>query len=65
MEYAGTSQRLRVRVVAKAGWLAKYEGQECDAIFYSGAMPQIDTEQLKPPMPRWQSASAADLEVIR
>ena len=26
----------RVRIIATDGWLAEYNGQECDAIFYDG-----------------------------
>lgn len=63
-EGAGKATAARVRIVAKDGWLHKYLGQECDAIFYEYAMPQIDTEQLNPPLPRWQSAKASDLESI-
>src|SRR6185436_15509044 len=50
MEYHGRSYKVRVRIIATVGWLAKYNGQECDATFYeNGPQPQIDTEQLTPP----------------
>jgi len=66
MEYYGKSERCRVRVIATTGWLAKYNGQECDATFYDeGVNPQIDTEQLKPPLPRWQSTVPENLERIK
>ena len=64
MEYYGKTWNRRVRIIATSGWLKEYSGQTCDATFYDGAMPHIDTEQLTPPMPRWQSAKSADLEVI-
>ena len=54
----------RVRIIATDGWLAEYNGQECDAIFYDGLSPHIDTEQLTPPKPRYQTAKASDLEVL-
>ena len=65
MEYSGKTERCKVRIIAPGGWLADYNGQVCDAIFYEGDInPQIDTEQLKPPIPRWQSAKARDLERV-
>jgi hypothetical protein len=65
VEYEGKSRRARVRIIAESGWLAGYNGQECNAILYdSGPRPQIDTEQLKPPLPSWQSANWADIQEI-
>ena len=65
MEYVGPYRSVRVRIVATTGWLAKYAGQECDATFYGeGTHPHIDTQQLNPPMSRWQTANAEDLEVV-
>lgn len=65
MEYYGKIENARVRIVATSGWLARYAGQECNAIIYAGTTkPQIDTEQLNPPLPKWQSAAATDLEIL-
>ena len=64
-EYAGPFNRCRVRICATRGWLAEYNGQTCDAIFYApGVNPQIDTERLHPPLPKWQSVHREELEVI-
>lgn len=67
-DFVGKSKKCRVEIVAVKGWLARYIGQQCDAIFYESddgqsVMPHIDTEQLRPPLPRWQSANPEDLEV--
>lgn len=59
--YSGKSTRARVRLAVPLDhkWSQhwkKYNGQECDAILYEGDVsPQIDSEQLNPTMPRWQS----------
>lgn len=59
------SSLYRVRIIATTSWLKDYAGQECDAIFYEeGISPMIDTEQLRPPLPRWQSCSAYDLHIL-
>lgn len=63
MEYSGKSRSALVKIIAKEGWLARYNGQYCNAIFYEGNLkPQIDTEQLAPPFPRWQSVDLKDIE---
>lgn len=63
MEYNGKSRSATVKIVATTGWLAKYSGQSCTATFYEGGIkPQIDTEQLRPPLPRWQSVKSEDIE---
>ncbi len=62
MDYNGNSRTARVRIVATTGWLARYQGQTCDAIIYDpGVNPQLNTEQLKPPLPKWQSARLSDI----
>ena len=61
----GRTRLVRVMIIATTGWLAKYNGQICNAIFYEKARPQIDTEQLKPPLPKWQSARLEDLKEVR
>ncbi len=65
MEYSGKREEAKVRIKQGApGFLAKYVGQECDAILYDDGHAQIDTEQLKPPIPKWQSAQQKYLERI-
>jgi len=65
MEYCGFSEERRVRIIATSGWLARFNGQECDAVLYGdAAMPQLNTEQLTPPLPKWQSCKASDIEVL-
>jgi len=66
MEYSGKSYNVRVMIVATNGPWAKYNGQMCDAIFYEEGMnAHINTEQLKPPCPKWQQAKPSDLEQIK
>lgn len=67
--FSGKSTRKRVRIVSSTGPWKEYHGQECDAIFYeaddgSSVNPHIDTEQLSPPLPKWQQAKKTDLEVL-
>lgn len=67
--FSGSTERKRVRIVAKDGPWKNYHGQECDAIFYTAydgrlINPHIDTEQLNPPCPRWQQAKDHDLEIV-
>ncbi len=66
MTYEGKSERVRVRIVAcaSARYLERYFGQYCDAIFYDDGHAQIDTEQLHPPIPKWQSCKQTDLAVV-
>ena len=65
MEYTGKSRIVKTRVIAKDVWLAKYFGQTCDAIMYDGDVnPQINTEQLNPPLPKWQSCKLNNLEEV-
>lgn len=65
MNYTGKSHNVRVRIIATSGQWANYFGQECDATLYEeGIDPQIDTEQLTPPLPRWQSINAKHIDVI-
>ncbi len=65
MQFDGKSRDVRVRIIATQGWLAKYNGQECDATLYDGGPnPHINTEQLTPPIPRWQTAAPEEIEVI-
>lgn len=65
MEYNGKSERVRVRILPGSHPWREYAGQECNAILYEpGTNPQIDTEQLKPPWPRWQSIKREFIEVI-
>lgn len=69
MDYNGPVKKVRVRIAEGAGfWLRKYVGQECDAILY-GEPPgaddvQVDSEQLSPPLPKWQHARLSDLVVL-
>ncbi len=67
MYYEGKTTEARVRINSLAkGWLRNYIGQECDALIYDeGVTPQINTEQLKPPLPKWQSAELKELDIIR
>jgi hypothetical protein len=64
MEYYGKSKTVTVRIIASKGWLKEYSGQTCKAILYDDCSPQIDTEQLSPPLPKWQSCDLSDLEVL-
>ncbi len=67
MQYSGSSRNVRVRIMHGAAkcW-AKYGGQECDATLYDPPVnPQINSEQLNPPMPKWQTIPLEDIEVIR
>lgn len=66
-EYIGISRDARVRIVGNnSRWLQPYLGQECDAIFYEGGIkPQINSEQLNPPVIRYQSVFAEDLQEIK
>jgi len=65
-EYLGTSRRVRVRIKpGHPGFLNGYAGQECDAILYDEPVnPQIDSEQLDPPIPKWQTALKDYVEVV-
>lgn len=64
-EYVGHSQYVKVRIVSSTLWGGKYLGQECEGIIYrEGVRPQINTEQLTPPFPKWQSCDLSDIEVI-
>ena len=63
-DYNGPSQHVRVRIRDTGGW-KEYAGQECDAILYREDMnAHINTEQLKPPLPKWQQAKRSDIEVL-
>ena len=65
MQYDGPTRHVRVRIVATTGPWAEYNGQECDALFYRPDMSaQINSEQLKPPLPKWQSAKLTDLQEL-
>ncbi len=66
MEYNGTVRHVRVRIMHGAAkcWAA-YAGQKCDAILYEGGInPQINSEQLTPPLPKWQTIPLEDIEVL-
>lgn len=66
MNYTGNSRKARVRIVAATGHWKDYNGQECDATIYEAdVQPQLDTEQLKPPLPRWQSVPLSWLKEIK
>ncbi len=67
MEYYGESRVARVRITDRAtGTWANYRGQECEAIFYGeAAMPQINSEQLSPPLPKWQSVKRDWIEEVQ
>lgn len=63
-EYFGKSKQVRVRIKPTGTW-AEYAGQECDAIIYDGGVnPHLNTEQLNPPLRKWQQAKISDIEVI-
>ncbi len=67
MEYFGKSESRRVRIKSapRTKFLERYVGQECDATFYEKGMnAHINSEQLRPPLPKWQSAFPEDLEVL-
>jgi hypothetical protein len=64
METADKPMLVRVKIVAETGWLASYNGQHCDALIYQTHDPQIDTEQLTPPMPRYQTVRRRDIEEL-
>ena len=64
MEYDGPISKRRVRLVATTGTWAKYEGQECDATFYGPGMNvHLNSEQLVPPLPKYQSAKPEEVEI--
>lgn len=66
MEYSGKSENVRARIKPTAKyWGARYPNQECDAIIYAPDVnPQLNTEQLNPPLPKWQSLPLEDIEII-
>lgn len=66
MQYSGKSHNVRVRIMHGASKIwANYGGQKCDAILYEGGInPQINSEQLTPPLPKWQTISIDDVEVL-
>lgn len=65
MEYSGGVEQRKVLIVARAGHWAQYFGQTCDALLYDGdVMPQLNTEQLTPPLPKWQSIKRSEIEVL-
>jgi hypothetical protein len=62
-----TSREVRIRIKSGARGWKEYSGQECDATIYEGdgaPNPQINTEQLTPPLPKWQSISLDSIEVV-
>lgn len=65
-DYKGLSCKARVRVKsAVEHWLDPYVGQECDAIIYPQlASAMLDTEQLNPPLPKYQTVGLECVEVI-
>ena len=64
-DYTGKSTYARIRILPTSKHWKAYAGQECDAILYEGnVMPQINSEQLNPPLPKWQSLPLNDLEII-
>ena len=68
MQYDGPSRNVRVRIredIPIKEWLSRYAGQECDATFYGpGMSAHINTEQIDPPITKWQSAKESDLIVL-
>ena len=67
MEYNGSYKGVRVMIAnaTNCSWLSNYVGQECDAIFYDkNTKPQINSEQLSPPIPKWQSVPLDCLSII-
>lgn len=67
MQYSGKTRNVRVRIThgAQHFW-SRYAGQECDATLYEGGInPQLNTEQLNPPLPKWQTIDIQDVEVLR
>ncbi len=60
------SRNARIKIITKDGWLAEYNGQECDAIIYDGWVnPQLNTEQLNPPLPKYQSCKLDCIEEVK
>jgi hypothetical protein len=66
MDYSGTSRYVRVRINAEAeGHWKEYVGQECDAIIYEdGISPHVNSEQLNPPLPKYQSIKASWVDIL-
>jgi hypothetical protein len=62
-----TRKEVRVRIIATTGVWAQYKGQQCDAVLYDepGVLPQINSEQLDPPIPAMQSIDPAKVEVVK
>ena len=64
MMYYGKATNVRIVIIAERGWLKRYRGQECDATVYDDGHCQLNTEQLKPPLPKWQSCTINEVNVI-
>ena len=64
--YMGSSRHVRVEIIATSGPWIQYRGQQCDAIIYDPPVsPQINTEQLSPPFPKWQMAKPEDIKEVQ
>jgi hypothetical protein len=64
MDYNGPSKSARVKIKPGVKFWEKYAGQSCDATLYPelGSL-HINSEQLKPPLPKWQSLRIDEVEV--
>lgn len=65
-EYYGKSYNYQVKILPNTHCVWKdYIGQICDATYYEGDIsPQINTEQLKPSLPKWQSIDLKLLAIV-
>lgn len=64
-EYEGKIRHARVKIKKTSRHWSRYADQECDAIIYDPpVMPQINSEQLKPPVPKWQSIPLSDVDIL-
>jgi hypothetical protein len=65
-DYNGPSRNCRVKIIAVTGPWGLYNGQDCDAIIYRPDMlVHINSEQLNPSLPKWQSISPEQITEIR
>ena len=67
MDWNGKSETRTVRINDKAeGFWRKYIGQSCEATLYGpdGPNPQLNTEQLNPPLPKYQSLPLMWLDLM-